>query len=43
MLESSTAEMLKNNIKGALNLDGNELMDDVEEKEYQFVKPDRTK
>ena len=44
MLESSTAEMLKNNIKQALNKNKESLLDVVECKpESVFIKPDRSK
>ena len=44
MLESSTAEMLKSNIKHALNTNKESLLDVVDSKpESVFIKPDRSK
>ena len=44
MLESSTAEMLKSNIKHALNKNKESLLDVVDSKpESVFIKPDRSK
>ena len=44
MLESSTAEMLKSNIKHALNTNKESLLDVVEQKpDSVFIKPDRSK